>query len=765
MLHPLPGADSNTDSTQVDLPPGPAFLVIEYRHDHGPARLALSGKGSVGLGAYCPASSDSSLANALRAEGGIPFVLDANDIRQLGIGQAAYVAVGGSLSAQMEFNWADLLTGPIIALEGLIAGEQPLNLAVDLKASVAVAFTVGDSFRLVFVGVDQDYIAVSLNRASSNAFSVKGGLDATIRLEQPDMARDLLASLAAQLLGVEPMRLRAIRQQLEKALALFDNASAVLRAEIDGLAAKLDAAIDDQGLPRFLTRLHQLQALVRLGGGPGSGLMELGMTLGEIDKAAGLFDKLAAQLAKEIGTELDGLLAGLHLPPLIQDAAAAARGLLDRLAKLETALLKVAHKRIELGLAVEYRRIATGASVLKLRLRRSHGDFNSWHRSLLELDASAVLEASNPANDNVKLDLFLNQKSVKRNLSLGIDLGWFFTDKDAAGTEWTESTRMIAGATSNSAQQVERQLALKGSRSCEENSFGTLSECSGQFHADFLAAGEAGALGKWKFAMSLVYASGTRKADRSWLLALADYAAVWGVVRESELGWLVKTLEDDGALGTRVEMEIGLSLGHAAFANTAFFHSFGTATDDDIGRALTAALQRLDTFPERATPASREATYARAVSVLLGKAGIDVTQPAPVAKHVSRHLNDASASLQAFELVSQKPLSPGSVVDMSQRVGSAMGAIREFRNAAALASLAGTQAPGSAADRKLVARAFQGLDLAWRDRFMLRWQVSLLRVLAQRAGVAGHSNATLKVTVGTTGKVRIFAPRPGIAQN
>lgn len=725
----------------------------------GPARLVLSGKGSVGLGAYFPVSSSSTLANALQSTGEIPFVLDASDLRRLGIGQAAYIAVGGSLSAKLEFSWADLLTGPITPLQGLVAGDRALNLAVDLKASVAVAFAVSDSFRLVFVGVDQDYVAVSLNRASSNAFSVKGGIEATIRLEKPDMARDLLASLAAQLLGVDPARLHEVGVQLEMVLALFDDASRVLRGEIDGLAAKLDAAIDDRGLPLFLTRLHQLQALLRLGGGVDSGLMAMGVTLGQIDKAAGVFDHLAARLAEEVGTQLDGLLADLRLPPLLQDATGAARGLLDRLAKLETALLEIAHARIKLGLDVEYRRIASDASVLKLRLRRSHGDFEAWHQSLLGLDAKSLLDASSPANEDIKLELFLNHRSIRRSLSLGIDLGWCYADKDSAGTQWTESTRMVAGLVPNGALQVERQLALKGSRSRQEKVFGTQSECSGQFHADYRATGSADATGKWKFALSLAYASGIRKADRAWLLALADYASVWGVVQESEIDWLVEALVEDGALGTKVEMEIALSIGHAAFDVPAFPTCFGTATDADLSRALAVALQRLDSFPERATPSARVAAYSDAVCVLLGKSGIDVSKSAPVAKFVARHLNTSSAGLRAFELQDSTPLSPGSVVDMCHRVGSALGAIREFRNVAMLASLAGVPSPGSAADRKLVAKAFQGLDLAWRDRFMLRWQVSLLRVLAKRAGVSGHTSATMKVTVGTSGKVRIFAPR------
>ncbi len=757
--------DSTKPSAILTPTDGQAWIKYELTGDatgkigssNGPATLAVSGKGRIALGAYLPASASATLAQALRQAGGIPFVLDSGDVRQLAPGQAAYVAVGGTLSAKLEFNWADVLTGPITPLQGLVTGDKPLNLAVDLKAGLAVAITISDSFRLVFSGVDADYIAISLNRASSGAFSVKGGASATARLEKPDMARDLLANLAAQLLGVQPERIAAVREQLETVLGFYDSTVAKVRAEIDGVADQLDAAIDAQGLPLLLTRLQQLQTVTRLARSVDPTVSQLGLTLDQMAKAASIVDNLAENLADQVGGNLDELLAASRLPALAKDATKALRGLLERIERIEAALLKMARTRIERGVSFEYRRIASDASVLKAKLLRGHADFDRWHRSLLGLDANEVLVAAEPANRNVVLGLFLNQASVKRTISLGLNLGRFYSDKDSAETQWTESTRMVAGAKASAPMQVERRMALQGSRSREETVLGTSAKCSGEFDADFVAAGPAGNAGRWSFALSLAYASATRKADQRWLLAVADYACVWGVIDESQIDWLVTTLEKDGAIGKKVEMEVGLTIDQAAFANPALFAALGTLSDADLGRALAVALQRMEQYPERATPASRAKAYVDAVSVLLGKKGIDVTRTDSVAKYVARHLTDASHDLQSFEGTSTRPIPAGSVAYLTQHTGSALGVIRELKQAKALSALAGVPALGSAAERKLVNAAFKGLDLAWRDRFLLRWQVSLLRELAARTGASGAMSSTLKVTVGNTGKARIIS--------
>ena len=719
-------------------------------------KFALAGKGGMGIGTYLPVPASETLAQVFRQAGNLPIALDASDVRRLAPGQAAYLAMAGTLSAKLEFNWADVLSGEITPLRGLVPDGKPLNLVVDLTAGLAVAITIVDSFRLVFSGVDSDYVAVSLNRASRGNLVVKAGATTTVRLEKPDLARSLLASVCAQLLGVPPERISQAREQLETLVGFYDKAINAIRDQFEAVAGRIDARLDGEGLPLLLTRLQQLEAIFRLTTGVGAEANGLALSIKEIAKAAKLLDGLAEGIAEKIGDQLDEVLTALGLPSLASDATAAARGLLERLEKIEGALALMAHKRIERGLAFEYRRIATDASVLKARLRRNHPDFARWHRSLVGLDATTALGASSPANQDVVLDLLLNQKSTKRSVSLGLNLGWFYSDKDSAQSLWTESTRRVAGA--GATPQARHRLALLGSRSREENVLGTRAKCSGQFDANFAMDAGDGCTGHWNFELALAYASETQKANRRWLLALADYACVWGVIEESAIEWLVRTLEQDGALGGKVAMEIALTIDHAAFVNPAFLDAIGRVSDADAANALAVALQRMDQFVERATPASRSAAYANAMAVLLGKPGIDVARAGAVARFVARHISDASRDLRAFEAIGTRPLPAGSVAWLTQHTGSAMAAVRQFKAASALGRLAGGECQGSQAERKIVSDAFGGFDLAWRDRYLLRWQVSLLRTLASRVRVTAATSSTLKVTVGTSGKTRIVTP-------
>jgi hypothetical protein len=88
------------------------------------------------------------------------------------------------------------------------------------------------------------------------------------------------------------------------------------------------------------------------------------------------------------------------------------------------------------------------------------------------------------------------------------------------------------------------------------------------------------------------------------------------------------------------------------------------------------------------------------------------------------------------------------VADISRRTGSMLGLFREFREAAALERFRSAASPGGGADRKSIEKALAGWDLAWRDRYPLRWQALLLRELARAAGVpAAALDARLKLTI------------------
>jgi hypothetical protein len=163
--------------------------------------------------------------------------------------------------------------------------------------------------------------------------------------------------------------------------------------------------------------------------------------------------------------------------------------------------------------------------------------------------------------------------------------------------------------------------------------------------------------------------------------------------------------------------------------------------------ALATALQRIEGFAERCDIGARRAAYARSVEVLLGTTGVDLRDSDGVGAFVARELRTREAALRDFE-AQRDPPAPGSVADISRRTGSLLGLFREFRQAAALERFRSAASPGGNADRKQIEKALAGWDLAWRDRYPLRWQLALLRQLAAETGVPMHAlGARLKLVL------------------
>src|SRR5688572_7847051 len=186
--------------------PGHAWLKLAAAGDAGgnlgraagASRLAFSGRGEIGLGAYLRVDPQATLRAGLHSRrGAAAFVLDAEQVRALGVEDACFIELGGTLSARVEVDWADVLSAPIPGLRELLPADRQLALVVDARASVALDLAISDSFRLVFAGRDANRIGVSLQRSASEAFGLQASAGATARLANPDIARELLADLAA----------------------------------------------------------------------------------------------------------------------------------------------------------------------------------------------------------------------------------------------------------------------------------------------------------------------------------------------------------------------------------------------------------------------------------------------------------------------------------------------------------------------------------------------------------------------------------------
>ncbi|MEO8160799.1 MAG: hypothetical protein ABI588_05215 [Arenimonas sp.] len=725
-------------------------LGAQASRSAGPGRIALAGRGRLVLGAYLRVQPQLTLRGALESRrDAAAFVLDAESVRKLGIDDASYASLGGTLSARVEVDWADVLSTPITALAGCLPEDRPLMLSVDARASVSAEVELEDGFCLVFTGLDADRVGVSLQRSASASFELRAQARASVRLANPDLPRELLADVVAQLLGVAPAQLSKLRTELAQLLNALDDATGLLRLALAKAGVRLDAAIDAAGLPLARRRLAQLQALAALAAiaDPGSRAAALGLPLAQVAEVASHLDALGAELAARFGTRLDALLAKLQLPSLPRQPAHALRGLLEHLEHVESGLVAAASKRIEAGLDFEYHRVASNEALFSAVLGRAHPDFAALHGALLGLDLASALEASRRSGSGIALETFLHQKTVKRSVSLGLDLGGFYSDRDNVAREWTETLRVLPDAAAPAGQRRGRQVALHGSRTRVETAFGSRGLWRGDFAADFQSVDAGGNLGRWRFTLALGFRSATPAASEAWLLGAADYAALWGVVSEQQVESLATRLRESGAPGKLANIELSLRIAPGAFEHDGFLRGFGSVDEAQMCEALATALQRIEGFPERCDIGRRRQAYRGAIEVLLGSSGVDLRDADAVAAFVARGLANASAGLRSFE-AQHAPPSPGSVADISRRTGSLLGLFREFRQVSALERFRTAASPGGGADRKSIEKSLAGWDLAWRDRYPLRWQVALLRQLAASTGVpAAALQARLKLVV------------------
>jgi hypothetical protein len=238
-----------------------------------------------------------------------------------------------------------------------------------------------------------------------------------------------------------------------------------------------------------------------------------------------------------------------------------------------------------------------------------------------------VLEASRTAARASRWNPSCTRRRSSAAVSLGLDLGGFYSDRDSAAREWSESLRIVADAGAAAGQRRERQVALKGNRTRVETAFGSRSLWRGDFAADFTSNDAGGNNGRWRFSLALGFRSATPSASPAWLHGAADYAAVFGVVAEDAGRALAARLRDAGAEGKLASVELALTLRPAAFEHEGFLRDFAERrrSAHALGAGRGAAAHRR--LPERCDIAPPAQAYERRVQVLLGTTGVDLRDP------------------------------------------------------------------------------------------------------------------------------------------
>lgn len=728
------------------------------------AGLSASVDADARLGAYLHAATGTTLGSALATHAArMPWILDAASVAAMAPGEACFLVLGGRASAALEVDWADVFAGDLGALAGFADTPGLLAITLDASAGLAFRFSVEDAFRLVFVREANGVRAV-VNRASDARFRLSADASIEIALADPEAARAVLAQVAARLLGPLTGPLRESTAALQQVIDGYDAALARIRAALGGAAATLEQWFDEHGLSRALQRLQALQSMVEEVGHVAPVLAQrLGLGLAQAEALLAELDAWPATLAQRAGDRVAQWLAPLDPEPILQRPREAAQALLARLEAIESTLVELAHARLSLAMSAEYERIDEDKTVLDVLLDTAHAEYGGRHADLLALRFDRVLVDALRQGAGVALRLFLHEHRLRRSFTLGLSLGDTLRQATTTGRSWLERRRMAAGA--DGAVRVRHSSILEGERRNEEMAFGSQARCRGELDARLHRDDEQP--GRWRLELVLRFESRTPRAGRDWMHAAADYGAVFGIAGgDDAVALLLETLAGAEVERQPAGLSLALTVPAAAMATPALLDAWAQLDAGTAAAALAEALPVVGNVPARRDPAARRAAYGTALQVLLGDGGVDLQDARGIARHVGRHVgagnSAATAALRRFELSPARPWL-GTVAQLATHpsAGRVDGMVRGFRAAGASLAALPAKATGSARERTLVEEALQQLQRGWINRFTLRWQVAVLRMLAAQAALPASAlrpRMALSVGVGAGAREQVIAP-------
>jgi hypothetical protein len=356
---------------------------VNLGRNTGAARLAVSGRGDVGLGAYLRVDPQATLRAALQSRrGAAAFVLDHEQVRGLGVDDACYIELGGTLSARVKLTGRTRSRRRFPACRSFCRPAPRSPCWSTPRASVALDFELDDSFRLVFAGRDADRIGSACSAAPAKPSASAPRPRPACGLSNPDIARELLADLAAQLLGVRRRNLRSPRGARASCWRWPTTPPAAAhRAGARRRAAR--RAIDEAGLPlargawRSCARWRRWRRSPIRHRAPRSSACRWRTWRGRQR-----IDTLGADLAARLGTRLDPLLAGCSCRRCSSSRERAARPAREARPHRVSAGA-AASERVRTRPRVRVPARGAGRELLRRRARRAHPDFERLHGQLL----------------------------------------------------------------------------------------------------------------------------------------------------------------------------------------------------------------------------------------------------------------------------------------------------------------------------------------------------------------------------------------------
>lgn len=179
------------------------------------------------------------------------LILSAEDIEELAPREAVAMQAEGTLGASLSARWADVFSGSLSALGGLVDHADAFAVSVDAGAQAHLDVEVEDAFTVVFSRAEPGTVRAAVKRRDRREVSgsVRAGI--TARLKDPDGVEEVLGDVVDALLG-------AAREKVE---SILDEHSALSEVDGDDLAL-ITTVLERLGLEKTATTIEEIRTRI-----------------------------------------------------------------------------------------------------------------------------------------------------------------------------------------------------------------------------------------------------------------------------------------------------------------------------------------------------------------------------------------------------------------------------------------------------------------------------------------------------------------------
>ena len=149
----------------------------------------------------------------------IKTIFSKDQIKSLAIDEAVGLEFAGKLGASVSLTWSDVWSTQLSMLSSLLDTNELIKIKVLPEASIKTSVELQDAFRVQIVKKEAKKYRLVIKRNQSKKWTTSLSLDATIKIENPEVITNQLDSLFEQVFLISFEKVEKIVEKKENALS------------------------------------------------------------------------------------------------------------------------------------------------------------------------------------------------------------------------------------------------------------------------------------------------------------------------------------------------------------------------------------------------------------------------------------------------------------------------------------------------------------------------------------------------------------------